>query len=272
MENKNFLMPPKIHPAVVAVWAALVATAHLLPTVPLIGVGGGNFSFASALYPLSGILFGPVAGALCTAVGGFLGTVIAPHTKNMLGLGSFIIWTTTAFTAGCIAWSSWPPITINTKGNFIINGGIIVYLVGTLLWFSQEIGRSFIWTPVIYYGAGFTALIIGCIFAGKVLSGENKLLNKLLKIPVLWLCAFGGMIGGATIGNFFALVLYQTPKETWFGLLPVSLSERALFSIGTVLIGAPLIIGLRKIGLLVGPQQDENIPLPPPPPQQPQNG
>jgi hypothetical protein len=263
MKNKSLLLPPKIHPAVIAVWAALVATAHLLPTVPLIGVGGGNFSLAAALYPLSGILFGPVAGAFCTAAGGFLGSIVAPHTQNMLGLGSFIIWTTTAFTAGCIAWGSWPPVTINTKGNFIINGGIIVYLVGTLLWFSQGIGRSFIWTPVIYYGAGFTALILGCIFAGKVFSGENKL----LKIPVLWLCAFGGMCGGATIGNFFALVLYQTPREAWLGLLPVSLSERSVFSIGTVLIGAPLLIGLRKIGISAGPQQEEVIPPPPLPPE-----
>jgi hypothetical protein len=73
------------------------------------------------------------------------------------------------------------------------------------------------------------------------------------------------MYGGATIGNFFALVLYQTPREAWIGLLPVSLSERTLFSIGTVLIGAPLLIGLRKIGISAGPQSDEVLPPPPPP-------
>jgi hypothetical protein len=49
-------------------------------------------------------------------------------------------------------------------------------------------------------------------------------------------------------------------------LVPVSLSERAVFAVGTVLIGAPLLIGLRKIGIPAGPQQEEELPPPPPPP------
>jgi hypothetical protein len=259
MENKNLLLPPKIHPAVVAVWAALVAAAHLLPTLPMMGTGR-TFFFFLALFPLAGILFCPIAGVICAASGGLLGSIVAPHTAWM-GPGTFILGTITAFTAGCIAWGTWPPVTVNSKGNFIINGGIIVYLVGTLLWFSQEIGRSFIWIPLICYGAGFIALIVGCIFAGNILAGEKKL----LKLPVLWLCAFGGLYGGATVGNFFALVLYSNPREFWIPLVPLSLLERTVFSIGTAIIGAPLLIGLRKIGIFVGPQQDEDIPPPPPP-------
>ena len=259
-KKRSILLPPKIPPAVVSVWAALIAAAHLLPTVAIFGTGG-NFSLAAALFPLSGILFGPLAGVLCAAAGGFLGSVVAPHTAWM-GPATFIIGTTTAFTAGCIAWSGWPPITINSKGSFIINGGIIVYLIGTLLWFSQEIGRSFIWLPVFCYGLGFIALITGSLFSGKVLTGDKKL----LKLPVLWLCAFGGMFGGATVGNFFAIVLYHIPRENWIILVPQAILERTLFSIGTMLIGAPLLIGLAKIGIFLGPQPEEDISPPPDPP------
>jgi len=254
-------LPAKIHPSVVAVWAAVVAAAHIIPAVPIIGTGS-NFSLANALSPLSGILFGPIAGALCSAAGGFIGSLVAPHTA-WLGMGTFVIGTTTAFTAGCAAWGNWPPVTLNSRGSLVFSGGIIVYLIGTLLWFSQEMGRSLAIFPIVYYGVGFAAFLVASVFAGKILTGTNTL----LKLPILWLCAFGGMIGGASIANFFYLLLYRMPKETWLYLTVASPVERAAFSLGTVLVGAPLLIGLPKIGIFVGPQlEDDEAGLEPPVP------
>jgi hypothetical protein len=251
MRSKKKLSPPgKIHPAVIAVWAAVVAAAHIVPAIPMLGTGS-NFTLAAALSPLSGIFFGPIAGALCSAAGGFIGSLVAPHTAWM-GMGTFIVGATTAFTSGCIAWGSWPPITINQKGSFVVNGGIIVYLLGTVLWFSQETGRSVPVFPLVYYGAGFVAFTVGTIFAGRVLAGKKEP----LKFPILWLCAFGGMIGGAVIGNFFSLILYQMPRETWLYLTVAAPLERAVFSLGAALIGAPLLAGLPKIGIFVGPQEE----------------
>ena len=255
----NPAAPGKIHPAVIAVWAAVVAAAHLIPAIPILGTGS-NFSFAAALSPLSGIMFGPIAGALCSAAGGFIGSLVAPHTAWM-GLGTFIIGTTTAFTSGCVAWGAWPPVTLNKRGYLLVSGGIIVYLIGTLLWFSQEIGRSLVIFPLVYYSMGFAAFITGGIFAGKVLTGSKTA----LKFPVLWLCAFAGMIGGATIGNFFSLLLYRMPRETWLYLTVAAPIERAIFSLGTALIGVPLIAGLQKIGIFTGPQPEKDaIELEPP--------
>jgi hypothetical protein len=175
-------------------------------------------------------------------------------------MGTFIIGTTTAFTSGCIAWSDWPPISVNRRGGVVINGGIIVYLVGTLLWFSQEIGRSVPLYPAVYYGAGFAAFMVGSILAGRILAGKSRF----LKFPILWFCAFGGMIGGATIGNFFSLILYQSPREQWLYLTIASPLERAVFSLGAALIGVPLLAGLEKIGVFVGPQEEtpNDNPLP----------
>ncbi|MCL2127388.1 MAG: ECF transporter S component [Treponema sp.] len=253
MNEKKRLFPSvKIHPAVIAVWAALVAAAHIVPAIPILGTGS-NFTLAAALTPLSGIMFGPIAGALCSAAGGFIGSLVAPHTAWM-GLGTFLIGTATAFTSGCIAWGNWPPVSLNAKGSLVVNGGIIVYLIGTLLWFSQETGRGLVLFPLVYYSAGFAALIAGGIFAGKVLKGKNRV----LKFPVLWLCAFGGMIGGATIGNFFSLILYQIPRSIWLGLVFAAPLERAIFSLGTALIGVPLLLGLEKTGIFLGPRDDNN--------------
>lgn len=248
-KNKFF---GNIHPAVAAVWAAIVAAGHILPTVPIWGTGS-SFSLSSALSSLSGIFFGPIAGALCSAVGGFLGSLIAPHTA-WLGLGTFIVGTTTAFTAGSIAWGKWPPVAVNSSGGFIINGGIIIYLIGTILWFSQEIGRSVISLPLVLYGLGFVIMITGIFFARQMFLGSNKP----LKFLAIWLCAFGGIVGGATVGNFFTLVLYKLPKEIWVALTITAPIERAVFSLGAMLIGVPLMTGLNKIGIFVGPQNEED--------------
>ena len=245
---KRSPLPGKIHPALIAAWAAIVAVGHMLPTIPILGTGS-TFSLTSALSPLSGILFGPIAGALCSAAGGFIGNLIAPHTA-WLGMGTFIIGTVTSFTSGCITWGRWPLVSVNQSGNFIINGGIIVYIIGSILWFTQETGRTVLIYPIVYYGAGFVALVFGSLINGKAFLHSKKL----LKFPALWLSAFGGLIGGATVGNFFTLLLFKIPRETWLYLSVVSPLERALFSAGAMLIGFPLLIGLPKIGIMVGPE------------------
>jgi len=244
----------KTHPAVIAVWAAVIAAGYLIPTFPIWGTGG-RFSFANVLNPLSGIFFGPVGGALCSAVGGFIGSLIAPDTAWM-GLGTFIIGMTTAFTAGCISWGKWPPVTVSGNGSFIINGAIIVYLIGTILWFTQEIGRNFIRLPVVFYGLGFIAAIAGIFFAVRLMSSKKRFVNFF----AIWLFAFGGLIGGATIGNFFFLVLIKPPDEYLAVLTFTSPIERIIFALGATLVGTPLLAGLNKIGIFTGPQaeNDEN--------------
>ncbi|MDR0503678.1 MAG: ECF transporter S component [Treponema sp.] len=240
-----------VHPAVISVWAAVVAAGHMLPTIPIIGTGG-VFSLSSALSPLSGIFFGPVAGALCSAAGGFLGSLIAPHTA-WLGLGTFFISATTAFTTGCIAWGKRPVVTVNNRGNFIINGGIVVYLIGTILWFTQETGRSVMRFPVVFYGMGFLSMILAVIFVPRLFASDSRI----MKFPAVWLCSFGGLIGGATVGNFFSLVLFRQPREFWMALTIAAPVERAIFACGAMLIGVPLLAGLNKIGIFAGPPSAE---------------
>jgi hypothetical protein len=170
-----------------------------------------------------------------------------------MGLGTFIIGMTTAFTTGCITWGKWPPVVINKNGNFSFNGGIIVYITGTILWFTQEIGRNAFFYPLIVYGLGFIVMITGIIFANKLF----KTSKRFWMFPAIWLCAFSGLIGGATVGNFFSLVLFRQPIEVWSVLTIATPVERAIFAAGTMFAGVPLLIGLNKIGIKVGPQQDD---------------
>jgi hypothetical protein len=58
------------------------------------------------------------------------------------------------------------------------------------------------------------------------------------------------------------------PRETWLYLTLVAPLERAVFSVGTALVGISLLTGLPKIGIFVGPQleNDETDLAPPPSP------
>jgi len=246
----GFPNPARVHIALIVVWAAVTAAARMVPTVAIWGTGG-SFSLATVLAPLAGIFFGPLYGALCAAAGGFVGNFVAPHTAWM-GLATFIPGTVTAFTAGCIAWGGWPPVKISQKGSFVINGGIIVYLLGTALWFSHEIGRSLAVFPLVFYGAGFAALLAGSMFARRALAGPGRA----MKFPALVVCAFGGMAGGASIGNFFHMVLFELPRESWMVLTFVAPLERIVFSVGAAVVGLPLLASLPKIGVFIGPQEE----------------
>lgn len=242
----------KIHSATIAVWAAVIAAGSIVPTIPIAGIGS-PFSLSSVLYPLAGIFFGPVAGALCAAIGGFIGNLIAPHTA-WIGPFTFIIGTVTAFTTGCVLWAKWPPVKINMEGNFVFNGAIIIYFIGTILWFTQKIGRSIIWIPIVFYGLGFIAMIAGFLLIKKFYFSDKKI----LKLPAIWIASFSGIVGGAAIGNFFSLLLYEIPREVWVVLTIQSPIERALFAAIAMIIGVPLLEGLRKIGIPVGPEDEDS--------------
>jgi hypothetical protein len=66
------------------------------------------------------------------------------------------------------------------------------------------------------------------------------------------------MIGGGSIGNYFSLLLYKLPETLWTTLVFISPVERAVFSLGAMLVGVPLLMGLPKIGVFVGPDVEDD--------------
>jgi uncharacterized membrane protein len=196
----------------------------MLPSIPILGTGG-TFSVSSALVPLAGVFFGPIGGALCAAIGNFIGQIIAPHTA-WAGIGTFLIGTINAFVSGTVSRGKWP-----------IAVGIIA--LGTVLWFTHEIGRQAPFFAIVFYGLGAIMAIIGGIIGTKLI----KEANFFKKFIAVWLASFAGMVGAAALANYFSLVVYQ-----------LSPTERTIFSIGAGIIGVPLLIGLPKIGIFVGPE------------------
>jgi hypothetical protein len=55
--------------------------------------------------------------------------------------------------------------------------------------------------------------------------------------------------------------MFKLPREIWLAVLPLAPVERALFSLGSAIVGTPLLIGLPQIGVMVGPKLYDEEPL-----------
>jgi len=229
-----------IHPAVISVWAALTAASYLLPAVALIGTGG-TLSVATVLLPLTGVFFGPVAGTLCTVIGSFIGYLIAPSSAWM-GTFTFIVPTIDTLIAG-----------LASRGGKTGIGATIAMIAGVGLWFSHEIGRKAWMFGAVVGGYGVLACVVAMFMCPKWLTSKNHI-KRFIALFVVSIC---GMIGAAIWADWFNLILFKTPAITWKVLTPVTPVERTVFSVASAIIGTPLLAGLPKIGIFVGPDDPD---------------
>lgn len=228
-----------VHPAVLAIWAALIAAGNLLPAIPIVG-SGGTFSVSAALVPLAGIFFGPVGGAICAAIGGFLGQIIAPHTA-WLGIATFLIGTVNAFAAGSVSRNRW------------YLAGLVI-AVGYGLWFTTPEGRGAALFPLVFYNIGLAAMVAGA-FLWRLAGRFTE--KPFLRAAAVFTASYAGFVAAASLANIAGILLYKWPSPMWLSLAFVSPWERAVFSLGATIIGVPLLVGLPKIGVFIGPEPPE---------------
>ncbi|MEW6624005.1 MAG: ECF transporter S component [Bacillota bacterium] len=224
----------KVHPAVIAVWAAFIAITGLLPVIPVIGTGA-TFSLADAAVVLAGVMFGPVFGTLSAAIGSFIGQLIAPHSA-VFGVLSFIPSTLVAFTAGLLMLRKW---------NYVMG----IFILAIIVWLLFPLGREawfqithWIITLIIVYPAGRWGMSF-------IKSGDIK------KMYIgVFLISFVGCMAAHALGCIMAIPMFQLPREVWLAVMPIVIPQRIVFAILAGVIGVPLLIGLPKIGITVGPK------------------
>ncbi|MBT9132981.1 MAG: hypothetical protein DDT30_01488 [Dehalococcoidia bacterium] len=222
------------HPAVLSTWAALYAAAALLPATPVIGIGG-HFSLSSALMPLAGIFFGPWAGGISVAAGAFIGQLIAPHTA-VFGLLTFIIPTIGAMGAGLAMQRRWI-------------WPLAAILALASIWYLFPLGRAAWFFPFIGL-LGSLAIAVGWLWGSNWLTSETK--TKMF--AGVFVTALTGIMVDHSLGSLLALHMFALPKEVFLVVLPIAPVERLLFALGAAIIGVPLIVGLSKVGIIVGPK------------------
>jgi len=230
----------KFHPAVIAVYAAILAASALIPSIPVLGTGG-SFSVSTALIPLAGVFFGPIAGALCAAIGGFIGQLIAPATA-VIGIATFVASIIAAFVAGLLCEEKkWGPLS-----------AIGIGVAFTALWFTHPVGRESWLFALVFFGTGLVACVLGFFVCNRWL----KKSNFALKAIAIFIACYAGMIFSAAYVDYVCLFLYGLTSEIWTMLIVIAPLERALFAVGSLVVGTPLLIGLPKIGVFIGPRDD----------------
>ena len=226
-----------VHPAVISVWAALMAAAHMLPAIVLVGVGG-TMSVSAILIPLAGIFFGPVAGPICVAIGQSIGYLIAP-SGAWLGVFTPLIGVCTSVCTGLTSRGKGPVAVAISTG-------------AVLLWYTNSIGRK-AWLFGLTFGcSGVVFLLISCFICKKFLL-SNNVVKKAISV---WCVSAGGMFTSSLYADVVTLILYKTPAISWKVLAFTAPVERFIFATAATIIAVPLLLALPKIGIFVGPQPD----------------
>jgi hypothetical protein len=116
------------------------------------------------------------------------------------------------------------------------------------VWYLFPLGREAWATPILYL-LGVFACIVGWIW------GKNWLISKNRGTMFfgIFVCALIGVLIAQSIGNLWALVMFALPAPIWFSVLLISPVERIGFGLIAAAIGTPLLIGLPKISVPVGP-------------------
>jgi hypothetical protein len=70
----------------------------------------------------------------------------------------------------------------------------------------------------------------------------------------IFVTALAGIMVDHSLGNLIALNVFALPKEVWLAVLPIAPVERLLFALGAAIIGVPLMVGLPKVGITIGPK------------------
>ena len=237
VEKYLIVKTKKIHYSILIVWAALCAAAMLIPGIPTLGTGS-TMSLIYPLAPLAGILFGPYAGGLAVTIGSLIGTIIAPHAAN-LGIWTFTTQLITALTAGYVSRGKWQL-------------PVLVMIAGTAFMYTYPVLQEVWWFGWIYL-SGMLMCIVGAVWGSNQLK-KNK--TNLAKIIALFITFYASFIPGCIVSDAFGIPMFDLTSELYMFLAWMMPLERVIFSLFSTILGIPLMIGLPKIKIYVGPQFD----------------
>jgi len=225
----------------VAAGAAIVALASYIPAFPVIG-SGATMSAGMFITPLIGILLGPISGMLAAAIGGLIGEFIAPYIA-VFGPLTFLLPTTCAFVAGLVAFGRWKE---GASAEAIL---LAVWYILTSIWWQGQEGAEIRWYfPFLHIITLILVIVIGPRISEWIATRDKK------KIALgIFLAALAGTISQHLLGNAFFIAMYSGPAKVFAVVLFVYPIERLLAATIATIIGVPLLLGLRKIGMELGP-------------------
>ena len=224
--------------------AAVVAVLAFIPIpVSFIIASGGSFPLSQGVFPLIGILLGPLAGAVANCIGTLIGIFVAPHTAAVPFV-SIISSAVAAFFAGSMTTG------VKRKYWFIINS--LVVLAGMLAISARAIFINGVrpWVMPAFFAQYIVCLVLYSFPTRKVFISwiQSGILAKMSAGLFISTWMISTMI--SVVGTFFTYWMYNWPEAVFITLLPIIPVEMLVRSFTGMVIGAGVIAGLRSIGLV----------------------
>jgi uncharacterized membrane protein len=230
-----------VHVAYIAISAAIVTASAYIPMFPVIGAGS-MISAGMIIVPIVGALLGPTAGTLAVTIGAFLGQIVAPYGA-IFGMITFLAPTIGALVAGLLSFRKW-------KEGFAVLGLTILmwYVLTSVKWANDPYASVRWYFPFLHLVSLASILIL----RGRIGEWIEGLDPKKASFGVFF-ASLAGLMADHMVGNAIYVGLYSGPARVYGFVLPIYWVERLLGAIGATFIGVPLMIGLRKTRIKLGP-------------------
>jgi hypothetical protein len=227
--------------AFIIVLAAVVTALSFVPFSIVIGTGG-SFAMSDAVFTLVGFILGPIAGLVSCVIGALIGIFVAPYTASVP-----ILTISAAITAGFVG------------GTFIINRErskwwiptAVVIIIVYVIYFIKALANGV--SLGVFFAESFInwSAILLFILPVRLLVARWVKDTNVVKLAVAMFLGTWITMGFAhLVPTTIAYFMFGWPNETFATLIPVVPVQHLVRSLGGMIIGTGVILGLRAIGLV----------------------
>lgn len=217
--------------SIIGLMAAVYATVTLLPGFPVIGAPGTEIDLARSLEPIYGITIGLPFGPLAAFFGAVLGKILSGETAGIL-FAPLAMISTLASALICKNKVAKIP-------GWSLSGLILFVLIAC--WTVTPYGQNAPFFAIPHVVA------LGLVFFFRYKLAEFLKSNRIKLALGIFLVSYISTMTGNMLGNLIFVLVYNPSPYFFVPLLAITLPERLFISLVSTVIGAPLIIAVRKL-------------------------
>ena len=217
--------------AAVAIFAALYAVGSFIPGFPVLGLPGSSIDPVRAIEIVYGLLLGPIYGPAAALLGAVVG-------KTLTGGGSNLFFTPLAaastFAAACLGRRQ-----VWKVPGWVLSAATMIVLI--VAWYLTDVGQA----APLYPSLHLIGLILILVFRGRIADLIHSKDAKKISIGVA-ITAFPSTLVGHLLGGIIFIILLHPAPALFMSTLPIAVMERIFLTLLATVIGAPLIIIVRR--------------------------
>lgn len=226
--------------AFIIVLAAVVTALSFIPFSIVVGTGG-SFPMSHAVMTLVAFILGPIAGLVSVLIGALIGMFVAPYTASVP-----ILSIATAVTAGFAGGT----FISKERSKWWIPTVIVIILVYVVYFIKAMANGVQLWAFLAESFINWSAILLFILPTRQLIARWIKD-TSIVKLAVAMFLGTWIIMGFAhLVPTAIAYFMFGWPNETFVTLIPIVPVQHLIRSVGGMIIGTGVILGLRAIGLV----------------------